>query len=275
MTTLTLADDAILDLIDRDAYGVEFAHVGDLRVHAAYHPMFVVGKRGQKTIGGLSAGWGCVGAEGEVAIASLEADVAATCAKAAAVLAIRNFGHSGTEDLDLYLPHMLASAWSAEDLDAGVRQGRDDLDLLARPRRIFLEASPAGPRALAPTHNPYRRALANEGPDDRLDERLAQIWPEAVRIEANWLASCAGHDATRKLLATLSGNLKRRGVKLLFDGLDTLDLVDFASDCGADWMQGAAIAAPKLAGERIDSSHTFGATIINVDFARQRRMTVA
>jgi hypothetical protein len=266
MTVLSLVERRVFEHIGWDEIGIEYGRGPHGRVQTTYQPIFAVGKRGLLTIAALRAGF--VTGQGE---ASSELPTAVT-----ASLAVRNFGHSGSEDLDLYIDQTFAGPWSAPDLLAWAKHGRDDPAWLPEPRRIFLEVPPAARHAPEPLTGPFRRALVNERPDDELDAWIVQYRPSIVRMEGKWIASLAQHPATRTLLATLAQMLNRRGIKTLFEGLDDDALVAFAHECGADFMQGDALAKPIVAGEYLNrEAISPGGKVISVDFGRGRKPSSA
>lgn len=254
------------DDVGHDEFGIEFGRSQAGPMRSSYQPIFTVGKRGQLKMTALRAGLvvdGPAAAAGEVA------------ERLAAPLALRNFGHSASAEIDLYIDQSVAGGWSSTQLIAIASQGRL-AGFLAEPRRVYLECAPGALVAPLPRNSSFRRALVNERPDDQLDAWISHLRPGIVRFEGNWIADLARHTATRTLLATLVGMLKRRGVRTLFEGLDSDDLVAFAMDCGADHVQGAALAKAVVAGERIDChSEGRGAKVIPVRFGRGGIPTVA
>lgn len=259
------AAERVFDTVGRDELGIEYGAANGGRVQTSYQPIFAIGRRGQLRLSGLRAG--CV--------LSGSVEAAAGIAPAlAAPLALRNFGHSGSDDLDLYLDHSIASGWSPQGLMDCAAHERAGGSLLPEPRRVFLECAPGGSVPTFPHNGVFRRAMVNERPEDELDDWVAQLRPSIIRLEGKWLASLSRHAATRALLASLVGRLKQRGVKSLFEGLDDEEMVGLALECEADFAQGAALAMPVVAGELIDA-RAGSAKVISVDFARGRKPTVA
>lgn len=266
MTVLSLVERRVFDHIGNDEFGIEYGRTAHGRQQTTYQPIFSVGRRGQLKLSGLRAGLRGGPAEPEFDTASM----------VAAPLALRNFGHSGTAELDLYLDQALVGSWTAHDLASCAAHGRANIEVLPEPRRVFLELSPNGRAMPLPAGGPFRVALVNERPEDELDAWIARFRPAIVRLEGKWVASLAQHEATRTLLSALAGTLSRRGVKTLFEGLDTDSLVSFAIECGADFAQGNALAAAVVAGQWIDpQTEHQSAKIISVDFGRGRKPTVA
>ena len=262
-SVLSLVERRVFDHIHQAEIGIEYGRAHGGRVQSFYQPIFAVGARGQLKLSALRAG--CV-------LGGRVEDAAAIAPVVAAPLALRNFGYSGEEELDLYLDQSIAGNWTSGELMQCCGEGRPLDGLLPQPRRIFLEFSPQAKHMPAPQGGQFRRALVNEKPEDELDAWIGRFRPSILRVEGKWLASLSRHAATRTLLATLTGALRRRGVKTLFEGLDNDALVELAMDCCADLVQGMTLARPILAGEDIDvRSINIRSEVISVDFKGRRK----
>lgn len=265
MAIVSLVERRLFDHIDPDEIGIEYGRANGGRVQTVYQPIFAAGARGQLKLTALRASY---------ALGGRVEDATAIAPMVAAPLALRNFGYSGCEELDLYIDQSIAGSWTSRELLDCCVDGRPMAGILPEPRRIFLECSPSGKHMPAPHSGPVRRALVNERPEDELDAWISRLRPSVLRIEGNWMVSLSRYEATRTLLATLAGALRRRGVKTLFEGLDNQALLDLALECRADLVQGSALARPILAGEEIDmKTINVHAEVISVDFKRGRRPT--
>lgn len=223
---------------------------------ATFQPIFEIGRGGALKLRGLRAGMA-----DEPTTSSTETTALL------APLAIRNFSASASGAIDLYLDEATVGAWSTAALARWMSS-----EGMALEGQIHLEASrPIGART-----GPFRHALVSDGCDDQLDVRIARLRPGVVRMESRWVANLTQHRATRSLLTTLVGVLKRRGVRTLFEGLNNYDGVSFAIECGAVWLQGDALAPAFAAGERVeDHVPSAGTNVVPVHFSRQKRPLIA
>lgn len=186
----------------------------------------------------------------------------------AAQLALSSVGASASEAIDLYLDRTVVGDWDAVSLAQWV-----DASEISLPGHIHVEAS-ASAASIEPQGR-FRNALFSDGGDYELDLSIAQFRPDIIRVEGMWFANLAQHKSTRGLMATLVRMLKRRGVTTLFDRLDDARLVSFAIDCGADLVQGDALASAFSAGGRIEDHVAIASTnVVPVHFGRRRFATV-
>lgn len=256
MTQLCVVKRCVDDFIGRDDLGVAFAAMEGRTLRATYQPIFAASKSGALTFRGLRAG-----VENALDRQALDTDLLA----AAAPLSLMNYGNTTSRAVELYLDQMIAGAWDGSGLADYLDEGG------SAPRRVYLEA---GAQATAPTRgmHVFRSALAYTRDDCWLDERITRHRPSFVRMEGAWLAELSENHSTRALLTTLVGMLRQRGIKTLFEGLDSDRLVSFAIDCGADRLQGDALCPVFSAGENVERHVVgLGANVVSVAFGHRGR----
>lgn len=252
MTRLSVVARRVDDFIGRDETGVAFAAVEKRLLRANYQPVFAASKNGALTFRGLRAG-----VEGRPDKQAHDEELMS----AAAPLSLLNYPMTTGPGLELYLDQTIAGAWDGSGL-------ADYLGEIA-PRRVYLEtgshvANRTGGASL------FRSALAYTREDCWLDERITLHRPSVVRMEGAWLAELSENHSTRALLTTLVGMLRQRGIRTMFEGLDTDRLVSFAIDCGADRLQGNALGLAFKAGERVeDHVACLSANVVAVAFGRR------
>lgn len=261
MTVLSLVGRRACEHIGEGAGGVAYGRIGNMRLLSRYQPIFAAGRRGSLKLNALAASFLCLkGSE------PVEADDPALL-ELAAPLALRNFCRTAGDDIDLYMDRSVVWMWDPSALEDCLA----DAQSLLLPRRVFLENGPELPSHWQ-ARGRFRKALVHDQTDEQLDLWVAMQRPSIVRLEGEWVERLSRHEATRTLLRTLVGLLRQRGIKTLFDGLDDERLLNFAMDCGADLVQGDALAPSVLAGEPVDVriSRPPG-NVIAVNFARNLR----
>lgn len=255
MSKLSAVERRVDEFISRDETDVAFATVMGRSLRVSYQPIFAASKNGALTFRGLRA---CV--ENARDMQAHDADLLAL----AAPLSLMNYGKTTNRAVELYLDQTIAGAWDGSGLANYC--GNDNE---AVPRRIYLEAG-AQTSAQADRNDVFRTALAYTRDECWLDERITCHGPSFVRMEGEWIAELCENHSTRSLLTTLVGMLRQRGIKTIFEGLDTDRLVSFAIDCGADRLQGNALCSAFAAGENVESHVVgLGANVVSVAFGQR------
>ena len=93
----------------------------------------------------------------------------------------------------------------------------------------------------------YAIALDDYGADDSDADRIETIRPDIVKFDAMWIRRLLETPAGYNLLATMTTQLRERGIETLFEGLEERWQLELAETMGVDMAQGFILARPELA----------------------------
>jgi len=224
----------------RDEVGIEYGIYGDYRLKSAYQPIFA--PRG----GDLAP----VAVEAllqpqllgqpvprDIFLHGVPAPDRLLVETLCRLLHLGNFRNIGAEGLDLFFSY---------GPGAGGRHTR----MLAE---IRLMARHLDERGLSRLVGEMRRnglgvAIGDFGADASTEERLRLLRPDIVRIDGGWFAELCRHAAATRLFRPLLDLLHQHGAKVLVEGIEAPQQLRLALESGADFVQGALLAPPALAG---------------------------
>ncbi len=93
----------------------------------------------------------------------------------------------------------------------------------------------------------FRIAVDDFGAAGSDSQRVDQIRPDIVKLDADWVKRLMHSDAGFESLRTSVARFQRRGAKVVMEGLEHDWQVELGWGSGTDLMQGYGLARPKLA----------------------------
>jgi EAL domain-containing protein (putative c-di-GMP-specific phosphodiesterase class I) len=101
-----------------------------------------------------------------------------------------------------------------------------------------------------------RIAVDDFGADSSDMRRVSQLRPDIVKFDQRWLWRLMDTKAGRDIIAYMAKEFVALGIETVFEGIEHAWQLDVAIACGADMLQGFALAHPALAGEGLPVAAT-------------------
>lgn len=92
----------------------------------------------------------------------------------------------------------------------------------------------------------FKIAVDDFGADDSDTRRVDELKPEILKFDSAWVRRFTDTSAGMGLLKLMVEQFQRRGIIVLFEGLEEDHQVDFCSRIGVQLMQGYALARPEI-----------------------------
>lgn len=243
-----LASARIHDHVLRTAFDLCFRIAGDRLVVAAASPQLQVFRRGRQI-------------RGQVFLREVGDDDRRLVHRIELPLHLRNLAHLGIGDVDhvINLSRLLLDDDpSASEIGALVNTVLADTEL--DPRRIVARIDIGSEnqieRARATLH-----ALQSLGAHTAIGggvdgyppvEAIRALRPDLVVLDGRWLARVTAKPEAAALLQSLIERMQDRGATVLVEGIETVGHAAAAFAAGADWINGAVISKPSLAGTLVE-----------------------
>lgn len=261
MTRAETAGEPLAKSIFVDEIGIETGLLGDVRINTTYQPVYAGGDSLTPVM--LRAGVDVANNAWPVHPTGNGLPSPASpdgLRRMSALLALRNYRNADLQGMDLYLDAASSTYGRAAEFLADVRQlAREADELEIEPHQVIceLDTQASDDEAVAHLARVVRRAgariaIAHGQPDDRLTTWMANLRPDFVRIDRNWLARILRHEPSRLLLSPLIHAMRESGASVLFEGLDTPHSFAAARQSGANFFQGNCLHKAGLAGTLID-----------------------
>ncbi len=244
----------------RDEVGIEYGIYGDYRLKSAYQPIFA--PRG----GDLAP----VAVEAllqpqllgqpvprDIFLHGVPAPDRLLVEILCRLLHLGNFRNIGAEGLDLFFSYGPGSGGRHTRMLAEIRLMARHLDERELEAGMLVceiaETAGLDERGLSRLVGEMRRnglgvAIGDFGAGASTEERLRLLRPDIVRIDGGWFAELCRHAAATRLFRPLLDLLHQHGAKVLVEGIEAPPQLRLALESGADFVQGALLAPPALAG---------------------------
>jgi EAL domain-containing protein (putative c-di-GMP-specific phosphodiesterase class I) len=243
-----------------DEVGIETGIYGKYRLKTAHQPIFSrdganlalfgVEARVSPLLGGRAV------APAEFFAETPQADrafVEALCR----MLHLRNQRNFGVDDPELFELYMTIDP-RHDGLSGSVARMAENAGVAAD--MIICEIADAAnlePKALAALTRQLRShgmrvAVAEFRIGQPAAERLTQIKPDIIKIDGAWFRDVQESSETAQLFPAVITAFKGFGAKLLVQGIETPAELEAALEAGVDYLQGALLEPPALAGSAFD-----------------------
>lgn len=248
------------DAIFADEIGIEYAVLGEYRLRSAYQPIFaacdgfLTPVAVEALIEPSLSGMPVPPKSFFEALASEDRLYGETLCR---ILHLRNFRNIGVPELELFFNYN-------PKINGGARRALAEIRLMAMhlgeidvdPRKLVCEITEqAAPddKVLARLVGEMRRngiriAVDDFGAGHSTAERMNLVEPDIVKLDGVWFGQLCRHAAAERLFRPLVDALKRRGTKVLVEGIESAEHLRVALEGGVDLLQGFYLARPKLAG---------------------------
>jgi len=250
---------AIREAIVTDEIGIATAVLGPYRLKSVFQPIFSR-SGGTLRLTGVQATAATLGngrpiGSGADPAPAANMDAAGMAEPLSLALHLRNYANIGVAGLDL---HVNCVSCPGVDLLAVLTTvpmaGWDDIVLGAE--KLVCEIAPAESRehafwqAIDDLRWKGVRLAGTFGAERKFP---AEVVPDIVRIDGGWLGKIRT-EATAQLLVPVISILRRRGAKILIDGIDTAVELQAAVEMDADLYQGSFLARSIPAGGVLDEA---------------------
>lgn len=172
-------------------------------------------------------------------------------------LHVRNFTHVGTEGLELFFNMNPPAHGNLSAALHDIRQMVRFLDATGFSTRHLVceivETKAVSNGTLRGIVKELRRhgiriAVDDFGCEHSNMERVETLSPDIVKIDGEWFRQLVSFPASARLVATIVGGFREKGVQVLTEGIETADQLQAAIDAGVNYVQGFLLAGPQLAG---------------------------
>ncbi|OCW57291.1 EAL domain-containing protein [Hoeflea olei] len=98
----------------------------------------------------------------------------------------------------------------------------------------------------------FRIAVDDYGADDSDTRRVDELKPDVIKFDAAWVRRFTETSAGLGLLKLMVDQFVKRGITVLFEGLEEDHQIEFCRDIGVQLMQGYALARPEIVPRTFD-----------------------
>ncbi|MEP9396470.1 EAL domain-containing protein [Mesorhizobium sp. KR2-14] len=249
---------AIRESIVTDEIGIATAVLGPYRLKSVFQPIFsrsggTLRLTGVQATAATLGNGRPIGSGADLAVATTRE--AAMAEPLSLALHLRNYANIGVAGLDLHVDCVSCPGVDLLSVLTTVPMaGWDDIVLGAE--KLVCEIAPAQSRdyafwqAIDDLRWKGVRLAGTFGAERKFP---AEVVPDIVRIDGGWLGKIRT-EATAQLLVPVISILRRRGAKILIDGIDTAGELQAAVEMDADLYQGSFLARSVPAGGVLDDA---------------------